>query len=57
MAADLFDGEPESDRACLQLRLANLEMLLCELLLKNEQMRQERQALLNMQSETISKNS
>jgi hypothetical protein len=57
MAADLFDGAPEIDRTCLQMRLANLEMLLCELLLKNERMRQERQALLNMHSETISTNS
>ena len=54
MTAGIFDVESESKRACLQMRVANLELLLCELLLKNELMRQERQSLMNMLSEIIS---
>ena len=52
MAADSFDSELEAERAYWQARLANLEMLLCELLLKNERLRQERQMLTPIQSET-----
>ena len=43
MAADLVDSELEAERAYWKTRLANLEMLLCELLVKNERLRQERQ--------------
>lgn len=41
MATDPVDGEFEAERDYWQIRLANLEMLLCELLVKNERLRQE----------------
>ena len=43
MAADPVDSELEAERVYWQTRLANLEMLLCELLVKNERLRQERE--------------
>ena len=43
MAADPVHCELEAERAYWKTRLANLEMLLCELLVKNERLRQERQ--------------
>lgn len=43
MAADPVDSELEAVRTYWQTRLANVEMLLCELLVKNERLRQERQ--------------
>ena len=43
MAADRIDLELETERAYWQARLANLEMLLCELLIKNERLRRERE--------------
>jgi hypothetical protein len=52
MAADPVDSELEAERTYWQTRLASLEMLLCELLLKNERLRQERQMFTSMQSET-----
>lgn len=51
MAADPVHIELEAERAYWQIRLANLEMLLCELLLKNERLRQERQVSSSPQSE------
>ena len=51
MTADLVHSELEAERACWQTRISNLEMLLCELLLKNERLRQERQMTISMQSE------
>ena len=42
MTADLVSSELEAERAYWQTRLANLETLLCELLVKNERLRQER---------------
>jgi hypothetical protein len=41
MAADPVDSELAAERDYWQMRLANLEMLLCELLVKNEKLRQE----------------
>ena len=43
MTADSVDRELEAERAYWQARLANLEMLLCELLIKNERLRRERE--------------
>ena len=43
MAADSVNDELESERATWQIRLANLEVLLCELLAKNERLRQQSQ--------------
>ncbi len=43
MEANPVDSELEAERAYWQARLTNLEMLLCELLCKNERLRQERQ--------------
>jgi hypothetical protein len=43
MAADPADRELEAERAYWQIRLSNLEMLLCELLVKNERLRQQSQ--------------
>ena len=51
MAAEPVHSELEAERAYWQGRLASLEMLLCELLLKNERLRQERQAPTSLQSE------
>ena len=42
MSADLVHSELEAERAYWQTRLASLETLLCELLVKNEKLRQER---------------
>lgn len=41
MAPEPVDGNLEAERAYWQTRLASLEMLLCELLVKNERLRQE----------------
>ena len=41
MAADPVDRGLEAERDHWQTRLAKLEMLLCELLIKNERLRQE----------------
>lgn len=43
MAADPVESEFEAERAYWQIRLQSLEMLLCELLVKNERLRQQRQ--------------
>jgi hypothetical protein len=43
MAVDPVDCELEAERASWRIRLANLEMLLCELLVKNERLRQRSQ--------------
>jgi hypothetical protein len=40
--SDPFDRELEAERAYWRSRLANLEILLCELLAENERLRQER---------------
>ena len=42
MAANPVYCGLETERAYWQTRLANLEMLLCELLIKNERLREER---------------
>ena len=41
MSAELFDADREVERAYWQARLMNLELLLCELLIKNERLRRE----------------
>ena len=51
MAADRIDSELEAERAYWQARLAHLEMLLCELLMKNERLRREREMSTPMQSD------
>ena len=51
MRADLVHTELEAEKAYWETRISNLEMLLCELLLKNERLRQERQMPISMQSE------
>jgi hypothetical protein len=51
MAADRTDSELEAERAYWQARLANLEMLLCELLIKNERLRREREMYTLTQSD------
>ena len=51
MAADPVEGEPEAERAYWRSRLASLEMLLCELLIKNERLRQENQMSTSAQSD------
>jgi hypothetical protein len=51
MAADPVGSELEAERDYWQIRLANLEMLLCELLIKNERLRQERLMFTSAQSD------
>jgi len=51
MAANPVHSELEAERAYWQTRLANLEILLCELLLKNERLRRERQIFTFVESE------
>ncbi len=51
MAADPVGSELEAERDYWQIRLANLEMLLCELLIKNERLRQERLMFTSTQSD------
>jgi hypothetical protein len=51
MAADPVDNELEAERVYWQTRLANLEMLLCELLVKNERLRQESRMSTSAQSD------
>ena len=51
MAADPVDSELEAERAHWQIRLANLEMLLCELLVKNERLRQQSRMPTSVQSD------
>ena len=51
MAADPVDSELEAERGYWQTRLANLEMLLCELLVKNERLRQEIHLSTSVQSD------
>ena len=48
---DPFDSELEAERAYWQSRLASLEMLLRELLAKNERLRQENLMLTSAQSD------
>jgi hypothetical protein len=43
MAAERIEKELEEERAYWQARLATLEMLLCELIAKNERLRQEKE--------------
>ena len=51
MAANPVYCALETERAYWQTRLADLEMLLCELLIKNEQLRQERLMFTSAQSD------
>jgi hypothetical protein len=51
MAIDPDNLELDAERMYLQTRLANLEKLLCELLVKNEQLRQERQVFAPLRSD------
>ena len=43
MTAESFESEPESELAYWKCRVANLEIVVCELLVKNEQLRRELQ--------------
>ena len=43
MTAEFFEGEPESELAYWKCRVANLEIVVCELLVKNERLRRELQ--------------
>ena len=43
MTAESFEKKPESELAYWRCRLANLEIVVCELLVKNEQLRREPQ--------------
>ena len=51
MTADPVESELEAERAYWQIRLQSLEMLLCELLVKNERLRQERQMSFSLHSD------
>jgi hypothetical protein len=51
MAGDPVDSELEAERDYWQTRLAKLEILLCELLIKNERLRQERLMFTSAQSD------
>jgi hypothetical protein len=51
MTSDPVDNELKAERAYWQIRIANLEMLLCELLVKNERLRQQRQMPTSVQSD------
>jgi hypothetical protein len=51
MTADPADSELEAERGYWQTRLANLEMLLCELLVKNERLRQDGHLSTSVQSD------
>jgi hypothetical protein len=51
MAPDSVDSEHEAEKAYWQTRLANLEMLLCELLVKNERLRQQSHLSTSVQSD------
>jgi hypothetical protein len=50
MADDPVDCDLEAERAYWETRLATLEMLLCDLLIKNERLRQERLMFTSTQS-------
>jgi hypothetical protein len=41
MTAESFESEPESGLAYWQCRVANLEIVVCDLLVKNERLRRE----------------
>jgi hypothetical protein len=43
MTAESFESEPESELAYWKCRVANLEIVVCELLVKNEGLRREPQ--------------
>ena len=43
MTAESFESEPESELAYWKCRVANLEIVVCELLVKNERLRRELQ--------------
>ena len=43
MTAESFESDPESDLAYWKCRVANLEIVVCELLVKNERLRRELQ--------------
>jgi hypothetical protein len=43
MTAESFESEPESELAYWKCRVANLEIIVCELLAKNERLRRELQ--------------
>jgi hypothetical protein len=45
MTAKSFESEPESELAYWKCRIANLEIAVCELLVKNERLRRELQML------------
>jgi hypothetical protein len=51
MTVDPVDRELEAERDYWQTRLANLEILLCELLVKNERLRQESHLSTSVQSD------
>ena len=51
MAVDPVNSELEAQRGYWQTRLANLEMLLCELLVKNERLRQDGHLSTSVQSD------
>jgi hypothetical protein len=52
MDADRIDYDFEAEKAYWQARLANLELLLCELLIKNERLRLEREMSKSLQSDS-----
>ena len=43
MTAESFESKPESELAYWKCRVANLEIVVCELLVKNERLRRELQ--------------
>jgi hypothetical protein len=43
MTAESVESEPESELAYWKCRVANLEIVVCELLVKNERLRRELQ--------------
>jgi len=51
MRAELLDADREAERAYWQARLKHLELLLCELLIKNERLRRESEASGSWQSD------
>ena len=51
MTEDPVESELEAERRYWQTQLANLQMILCELLIKNERLRQERGPFPSLQSD------
>jgi hypothetical protein len=50
MTTESFESEPESELAYWKCRVANLEIVVCELLVKNERLRRELQMLVYLRS-------